>query len=324
MDSCEINRQDINQISRGLWGTKSELTTVEDLNSGFAKRTYRLTFKDPSVHCLLHVWKTPSHNLTEVESKADWILAPAGLDVFKRNNEYLLGRDIRVPKIVMADDSRSVCDYDFALVEYIDSENFFDYIRGRDADVCQALLGQIDAQLRKLHAFQCSRPGLPLDERTPEAPCEEIVLENALLGLDLAAEYNRSIEEGKNQIQDAIGRLLSSIERRSTFHLIHGELSPEHVLINRTETVYLIDYEGLKFFDLEFEHSLMNARFGRHYTQFSRPDLDAQRMKYYTLIHYVGWNSFASEAVTRDSVDKTWAQGIMESSTREILKIVST
>jgi hypothetical protein len=102
MDPCEISRQAINQIAKGIWGSKSELTNLEDLNAGFAKKTYRLTFKAPSLQCILHIWARPNH-------------------------------------------------------------------------------------------------------------------------------------------------------------LIHGECSPEHILINQAEAVYFIDYEGLKFFDLEFEHSLLKV-----------------------------------------------------------------
>ena len=99
-------------------------------------------------------------------------------------------------------------------------------------------------------------------------------------------------------------------------------MGPEHILINKTSQVYFIDYEGLKFFDLEYEHSLLNARFGPDYRQLARQDLDSNRMKYYRLIHFIGWNSFALEAVTKSSIDRNWAEGIMKSSTDEILKIV--
>jgi hypothetical protein len=306
-----------------MWGSKSELTNLEDLNAGFAKKTYRLTFKAPSLQCILHIWARPNHDLTEVESAADWILGPSGLDIFKRNNEFLLALGICVPKIFIADNSRSVCDHDFAWVEYIEAKSFYDYTQNRAAEVSNALLKKIDLQLSILHARQSLHPGLPFDERMPATSCEQMVLENALLGLDLAAEYNARIKKNKYQVQDVIRNLVDTIKPRSSFHLIHGECSPEHILINQAEAVYFIDYEGLKFFDLEFEHSLLKARFGRDYAQLPQPDLDPKRMKYYSLTHFVGWNAFAAEAVTTDSIDRTWAQGIMDSSTREILKIVS-
>jgi hypothetical protein len=323
MDTCEIDGQAHSEITKGIWGNKSELIAVEDLNDGFGKKTYRLSFKNLALRCILHVWTLPSHGLTELESKADWILAPSGLDIFKRNNGFLLDRGICVPGIVMEDGSRSVCDYDFALVEYIGSNNYTEYVKNRSAAAAKALLRKIDVQLRKLHACHRSRPGLPLDGRTPAEPCEQMVLQHILLGLDFAAEYNDRIKSSKGRIQDAVNRIVGAIEPRSTLHLIHGELGPEHILIGEAEAVHFIDCEGLKFFDLEFEHSLLKARFGRDYVQFARPDLDSRMMKYYGLMHYIGWNAFASKAVTKSSIDKTWARGIMESSTREILRVVN-
>lgn len=227
----------------------------------------------------------PKHNLIEIKTEADWILDPNGLDLFKTNNEFLLKRGISVPEIYTLDNSRTVCDYDFAFVEYIDSGNFSEYTQQYGADVSKALLKKVSFLLKKMHAIQRPYPGLLMDKRPSGWRCENMVLENALLGLDLASDFNAKIKENRNQIQDALRYLLETIEPRSIFCLIHSELGPEHILINKTLEVYFVDYEGIKFFDLEYEHSLLNARFGRDYHQFVRQDLDPTRMKYYRLIH---------------------------------------
>jgi hypothetical protein len=48
----------------------------------------------------------------------------------------------------------------------------------------------------------------------------------------------------------------------STLGFIHGELGPDHILVNESLTPFLIDIEWAMFFDIEHEHSFLELRFG--------------------------------------------------------------
>jgi hypothetical protein len=50
---------------------------------------------------------------------------------------------------------------------------------------------------------------------------------------------------------------------------LHGELGPDHVLIDDRGQPALIDIEGLMFFDIEWEHAYLQLRFGDHYQRLS-------------------------------------------------------
>jgi hypothetical protein len=65
--------------------------------------------------------------------------------------------------------------------------------------------------------------------------------------------------------------------------LIHGELGPDHVLVDDQGAAVLIDIEGLMFFDIEWEHAFLEFRFGPHYQALRRPGLDADRLALYRL-----------------------------------------
>jgi hypothetical protein len=73
------------------------------------------------------------------------------------------------------------------------------------------------------------------------------------------------------------------VRPRSEYGLIHGELGPDHVLVDRLGQPVLIDIEGLMFFDAEWEHAFLRIRFGEHYQWLDRGNLDEQRLAFYTL-----------------------------------------
>jgi hypothetical protein len=73
------------------------------------------------------------------------------------------------------------------------------------------------------------------------------------------------------------------VRARRDYRLIHGELGPEHLLLDRDGIPVIIDIEGLMFFDLEWEHVFLKIRFGPHYRLVQRPGLDESRMELYTL-----------------------------------------
>jgi hypothetical protein len=87
-------------------------------------------------------------------------------------------------------------------------------------------------------------------------------------------------------VRDDLDAELSRLARlpgRATHALVHGELGPDHVLINDRGDPVLIDIEGLMYFDPEWEHAFLRLRFGEHY-QWLRPGpLDEERVRLYSL-----------------------------------------
>lgn len=74
MNSCALAAEHVSEVLRDLWGTSCQLQDLRDLNDGFAKKTYLLQLRNPDMQCILHIWSKPDHQLTEIETDADWIL----------------------------------------------------------------------------------------------------------------------------------------------------------------------------------------------------------------------------------------------------------
>jgi hypothetical protein len=73
------------------------------------------------------------------------------------------------------------------------------------------------------------------------------------------------------------------VRPRTDHRLIHGELGPDHVLVDGDGQPVLIDIEGLMFFDLEWEHVFLELRFGEHYRALRPGGLDEGRRRFYRL-----------------------------------------
>jgi hypothetical protein len=84
-----------------------------------------------------------------------------------------------------------------------------------------------------------------------------------------------------------VAELAAAVPPRAEYGLIHGELGPDHVLVDGDGQPVLIDIEGLMFFDVEWEHAFLEFRFGGHYPRLRTTDLDERRLRYYRLAQHL-------------------------------------
>lgn len=77
--------------------------------------------------------------------------------------------------------------------------------------------------------------------------------------------------------------LLALVTERQCYRLVHGELGPDHVLVDDFGRPVIVDIEGLMFFDPEWEHAFLELRFGEQYRKLGRDDLDQHRLRLYRL-----------------------------------------
>ncbi|MEV1166956.1 phosphotransferase [Nonomuraea sp. NPDC049784] len=62
------------------------------------------------------------------------------------------------------------------------------------------------------------------------------------------------IGAAREGFESALREMAARVEPRGDHGLIHGELGPDHVLVDERDTPVLIDIEGTMFFDVEWEH----------------------------------------------------------------------
>jgi hypothetical protein len=109
------------------------------------------------------------------------------------------------------------------------------------------------------------------------------------------------------------------VRPRSQYGLIHGELGPDHVLVDRRGQPVLIEIEGLMFFDVEWEHAFLRLRFGEHYRWLDHSDLDEGRLTFYTLAMRLSLVAGPLRLLDGDFPDRDFMRGIVEHNLQEAL-----
>jgi Phosphotransferase enzyme family len=91
------------------------------------------------------------------------------------------------------------------------------------------------------------------------------------------------VAAARGRLEDVTRELAAAVRPRAEHGLIHGELGPDHVLVDSRGHPVLIDIEGVMFFDTEWEHAFAGLRFGEHYRWLRPGGLDDRRLRFYRL-----------------------------------------
>ena len=111
---------------------------------------------------------------------------------------------------------------------------------------------------------------------------------------------------GADGLVDTMHTLADQVRPRARIGLIHGELGPDHVLIDPDGVPILIDIEGLMYFDIEWEHVFVRMRFGDDYARLRRDDLDEARMSLYQLAMHVDLVAGPLRIAQSDHPERQW------------------
>ena len=252
LDETEIPAADLQSHLREIFGERTRLTGIVRVNEGIGKKTYLLDCEPPGSRCILYIFVAPETGLTEIRSPHDSVIFPRGAREFVANTELLVAKGVNVPRIYLTDTSRAEHSFDFAFVEYIDGNTMADVHDSQDSRVSGSLLEQVHQKMLKMHALTRKHLGSVMAHSASQVSCEDVVSDHSLQGLDLAAQYNSEIQRNQGRIREVLEGLRAKVELRSSHHFIHGELGPEHIMVDRTGKVYFIDIEGAAFFDLEY------------------------------------------------------------------------
>ncbi|WP_242454634.1 hypothetical protein [Bailinhaonella thermotolerans] len=109
---------------------------------------------------------------------------------------------------------------------------------------------------------------------------------------------------------------------REEYGLIHGELGPDHVLVDGDGHAVLIDIEGLMYFDVEWEHVFLRLRFGERYAALSQPGLDPQRLDLFMLAMRLSLVAGPLRLLDGDFPDRSFMQSIAEHNTEQALALL--
>jgi hypothetical protein len=130
------------------------------------------------------------------------------------------------------------------------------------------------------------------------------------------------VAAARGRLDDALREAAAAVPPRAGYSLIHGELGPDHVLVDDAGRPVLIDIEGLMFFDVEWEHAFLRIRFGPQYARLRAGGLDDRRGRLYDLAMRLSLVAGPLRLLDGDFPDRAFMTGIVEHNLREALALV--
>jgi phosphotransferase family enzyme len=321
-----VTRDHLAGVARAALGAEHRLNGVSRLRGGSKKGVYRLTFDDDST-AIAYIWDDaenywPTAQTDETEDHANPFSHASGIELFEAAHRRLDALGIRTPRIHLTDRSRRHYPADIAVVEDVPGATL-EALLQQDPHGVEAPLARLaDAlgAMRRHRGPGFGKVALIDDGGISQGhSCEQIVLDRALGDLAEAASRDPRIAGVRDRLEDMVRGLAATVRPRSEYGLIHGELGPDHVLVDRHGHPVLIDIEGLMFFDVEWEHAFLRLRFGEHYRWLHTGGLDEQRLTFYTLAMHLSLVAGPLRLLDGDFPDRDAMMGIAEHNLQQAL-----
>ncbi|MEV5316604.1 phosphotransferase [Streptomyces sp. NPDC052687] len=281
-----LTRDDLVPLARAALGRGRQLAAVTRLRGGSRKGVYRLT-RDDGCTAIAYVWSADEDYWDAGPADPRDPLSPGtGLGLFTAAHDRLTAAGVRTPRLLYADAARTHLPADAAVVEDLPGGSL-EAALTRDPAAGRAALERLAAELARLRAHEGPALGkvavVDGGGTSSAVSCERRVTEAALRSLAGAAARDGRIAAVHGDLAGLLRDLAAAVRPRARHTLVHGELGPDHVLLDAQGHPALIDIEGLMYFDAEWEHVFLRIRFGSHYDVLRAPGLDEDRLRLYRL-----------------------------------------
>lgn len=200
--------------------------------------------------------------------------------LFTVNHAALTAAGVRVPHLILADEERRHLDADLALLEDAGGLRL-ETLMHDDPAAAEAPLAALGDALHRMHTTTGTHHGRLTDATTPTRSTENLVLHRAIGHLDAAATRDSRIATHHTRIATRLHDRHAAVPPRTTYALVHGELGPDHVLVTPDGEPVVIDFEGLLYFDIEWDHAWLRMRFQDAYPALRPVPLDPARLAFY-------------------------------------------
>lgn len=154
--------------------------------------------------------------------------------------------------------------------------------------------------------------------------CARTVADRALADIAETAGRDPRVAAARERLEAAVRSLTAAVKPRASHSLVHGELGPDHVLLDADGRAALIDIEGLMYFDAEWEHVFLRLRFGAHYDALRAPGLDEDRLRLYRLAMHLDLVAGPLRLLDGDFPLTESIRGIAEHNLAEALSLVES
>jgi hypothetical protein len=311
--------ESLRPVVRAAFGRDWSLLRVERLAGGSKKGVYRLRMGDGGT-ALVYVWDDSEDYwqgvlLEGAGDPADPFSHASGLDLFEAAARRLTSAGVRCPEVLFTDRSRALYPADIAVVEDV-ADGSLEALLEKDPVAAERPLSVLADWLAAMAAIRSPWFGkvafVDAGGRSAGTSCEKVMLDHALAQLQEIAGRDRRAASAQGRLEEALHSLAEPIEPRTTSALVHGELGPDHVLLDRRGEPVLIDIEGAKYFDVETEHVWMRMRFGGHYAKLSQGGLDEDRLRLYQLCMHLGLVAGPLRIAGTSHPEREWFRSVAE------------
>jgi hypothetical protein len=313
-------------LMRAAFGPRPHLRSVTRLPGASKKGVYRAVFADEST-AIIYLWDAaedywPASPSGQPSNFADPFSHASGLALFQAAHARLSMLGIRTPQLYLADPSHQHYPADVAVVEDVPGPALEELLED-DPRRAEPALRQLADALRFMHGHTAAGFGkvLHVDSGglSRGSSCAQLVVDRALRDLAEAAARDTRISQVTAQVQDTLHHRAASILPRSDHSLIHGELGPDHVALDRHGHPVILDIEGLMYFDIEWEHVFLQLRFGQNYHILDRPGLDRDRLNLYRLAMALSLAAGPLRLLDGDYPDRPLMTDIAQYNLRQVL-----
>ncbi|HEX6525557.1 MAG TPA: phosphotransferase [Streptosporangiaceae bacterium] len=306
-------------VIRAAFGKDRRLLRVERLAGGSKKGAYRLMMDDGGT-ALVYAWDDSEDYWQGVlpegaDDPADPFSHASGLALFEAAARRLASAGVRCPQILFTDRSRALYPADIAVVEDV-PRGSLEALLENDPVAAERPLSVLADWLAAMATVQSPSLGkvafVEAGGRSPGLSCERVTLDRALTQLSEIAGRDRRAAGAQGRLEETLHSLTEPIKPRAASALVHGELGPDHVLLDRRGEPVLIDIEGAKYFDVETEHVWMRMRFGGHYAKLTQGGLDEDRLRLYQLCMHLDLVAGPLRIADTSHPEREWFRGVAE------------
>jgi len=319
--------ESLRPVARAALGAGRRLLGVQRLAGGSKKGAYRLVMEDGG-SAVAYAWSDAEDYWQGVlpagaDDPADPFSHASGLGPFEAAARRLQAAGARCPRVLFTDRSRALYPADIAVVEDVAGGSLEDLLE-RDPVAARRPLSVLAGWLEAMAAVRSASFGrvahVDAGGRGRGASCQQAALDRALGQLAQIAARDQRAAAARGRLEEALRSLAALAGPRQESALVHGELGPDHVLLDRDGEPVLIDIEGAMYFDVEREHVWMAMRFGEHYGPLSRAGLDEGRLRLYQLCMHLDLVAGPLAIAGTSHPEREWFLQVAEHHLRQALR----